>query len=71
MSFKQKYSVDYDSDSDSEYDRLDLDANRKNHGSTSENRMNENIKIIPKLGHQAGLNKCDFDTSLDKNAENW
>lgn len=29
------------------------------------------VKIIPKLGFQAGLNKSDFDISLDTNADNW
>lgn len=66
-----QYGVDDDSNSDSEYDGFESNSRKKYYGSTSESRMNENIKIIPKLGHQAGLNKCDFDTSLDKNAENW
>lgn len=29
------------------------------------------VKIIPKLGYQAGLNKSDFDISLDTNADGW
>lgn len=29
------------------------------------------IKIIPKLGFQAGLNKSDFDIQLEANAQQW
>lgn len=29
------------------------------------------IKIIPKLGFQAGLNKSDFDIQLEPNAQQW
>lgn len=29
------------------------------------------IKIIPKLGFEAGLNKSDFDIQLDDNAQQW
>lgn len=29
------------------------------------------IKVIPKLGSAAGLNKSDFDIQLDENAQKW
>lgn len=29
------------------------------------------IKVIPKLGSSAGLNKSDFDIQLDANAQQW
>lgn len=71
MSHCPNYGVDDDSNSDSEFDKFGLEFDKKQVNSVVESRMSENIKIIPQLGHQAGLNKQDFDTTLDKNAENW
>lgn len=34
-------------------------------------KQNIGIKIIPKLGFEAGLNKSDFDIHLDPNAQQW
>lgn len=31
----------------------------------------QGIKIIPKLGVEAGINKSHFDISLDENAQKW
>lgn len=34
-------------------------------------QQNTGIKIIPKIGVGAGLNKTNFDISLDVNAQQW
>lgn len=34
-------------------------------------KQSTGIKIIPKLGVEAGLNKSDFDIQLDENAQQW
>lgn len=33
--------------------------------------LTSKIRIVPSIGHQAGLNKTDFDISLDENLEKW
>lgn len=57
---------DYDSD-------LDEPARKpSNHPPTMNiSQFGDEVKIIPKLGYQAGLNKSDFDISLDTNADGW
>ena len=35
------------------------------------NLAGEGIKIIPKLGVEAGINKSHFNIGLDENAQKW
>lgn len=61
----------YDDEDTDEYEEY----SRQPAGNSLANEFNisdfEGIKIIPKLGFQAGLNKSEFNTNLDENAQKW
>lgn len=60
-----------ESENDSDYDEFSRPHRSKQNDFNFSQILGDEVKIIPKLGFQAGLNKNDFDITLDTNAENW
>ena len=69
---KPVYPADYFNSDEDEYyvnespEKLEADL-RKNFNEQSVAK----IKLIKPLGSEAGLNKVDFDISLDNNSQQW
>jgi hypothetical protein len=45
--------------------------NFHNSSNSDDDLLTHKIRILPSIGHQAGLNKTDFDISLDENLDGW
>lgn len=70
--YKNAYPSDYFEDEDPEdYDEYARPRARQSQNLSNDLQKENLIKIIPKLGFQAGISKSDFDISLDANAQQW
>lgn len=66
-SYQNAYPGGYEDEDSDEYEVLAKPANLP-----SEANFNcSGVKIIPKLGIEAGMNKSDFDIHLDVNSQAW
>lgn len=64
----------YDDDNGEDYNSFVQQSSRSSQSASKDmqqQQKNFGIKIIPRLGVEAGLNKSDFDIQLDANAQKW
>lgn len=70
--YSNAYPPDYfDDDEADDYDEYVKPRPKPTQNLSNELQQDTGIKIIPRLGVEAGLNKSTFDIQLDTNAQQW